>query len=155
MKVAAITWWASWCCSCIFLFSTQMYFSCHKMRESLVTTWKKETIQISNTILWYSGRQHNNVDIETTNTNNTKTKVHTTISTQHTLKRKRTQRRHIQHIKTENTEYRHTDWWEGFMKYAVEMCLGAKTYIPILYFKYTVNNATIIFIKRHLKYVFH
>jgi hypothetical protein len=26
--------------------------------------------------------------------------------------------------------YRYTDWWEGFMKYAVEMGWGAMTYIP-------------------------
>jgi hypothetical protein len=26
--------------------------------------------------------------------------------------------------------YRHTDWWEGFMKYVVEMGSGAMIYIP-------------------------
>jgi hypothetical protein len=26
--------------------------------------------------------------------------------------------------------YRHTDWWEGFMKYAVEMGSGAMIYVP-------------------------
>jgi hypothetical protein len=26
--------------------------------------------------------------------------------------------------------YRHTNWWEGFMKYAVEMGSGAMTFIP-------------------------
>jgi hypothetical protein len=26
--------------------------------------------------------------------------------------------------------YRHTDWWEGFMKYDVEMDSGAMIYIP-------------------------
>jgi hypothetical protein len=26
--------------------------------------------------------------------------------------------------------YRHTDWWEGFMQYAVEMGSGAMIYIP-------------------------
>jgi hypothetical protein len=26
--------------------------------------------------------------------------------------------------------YRHTDWWEGFMKYVVEMGSGAVIYIP-------------------------
>jgi hypothetical protein len=26
--------------------------------------------------------------------------------------------------------YRHTDWWEGFMKYTVEMGLYAMIYIP-------------------------
>jgi hypothetical protein len=28
--------------------------------------------------------------------------------------------------------YRHTDWWEGFMKYGVEMGSGAMVYIPSL-----------------------
>jgi hypothetical protein len=27
--------------------------------------------------------------------------------------------------------YRHTDWWEGFMKYAVEIGSGALIYIQI------------------------
>jgi hypothetical protein len=26
--------------------------------------------------------------------------------------------------------YRHTDWWEGFMEFAVEMGLGAMIFIP-------------------------
>jgi hypothetical protein len=30
----------------------------------------------------------------------------------------------------EGYTYRHTDWWEGFMKYAVEMGSGAMIYIP-------------------------
>jgi hypothetical protein len=28
-------------------------------------------------------------------------------------------------------KYRHTDWWKGFMKYAVEMGSGVMIYIPI------------------------
>jgi hypothetical protein len=30
----------------------------------------------------------------------------------------------------EGYTYRHTDWWEGFMTYAVEMCSGAMIHIP-------------------------
>jgi hypothetical protein len=28
--------------------------------------------------------------------------------------------------------YRHTDWWEGFIKYAVEFSSGAMIYMPSL-----------------------
>jgi hypothetical protein len=31
---------------------------------------------------------------------------------------------------TEGYAYRHTDWWEGFMKYAVEIGLVAILFIP-------------------------
>jgi hypothetical protein len=33
--------------------------------------------------------------------------------------------------------------------------VGNITLYLVLYFKYTVSNATMIFNKRHLKYVFH
>jgi uncharacterized RmlC-like cupin family protein len=30
----------------------------------------------------------------------------------------------------EGHTYRHTDWWEGFMKYTIEVGSGAMMYIP-------------------------